>query len=70
MSAQFGTLQPNGEVVEKPPVSYSTIGNCPYVIFDPIHYRDDGSCKCNDPEETIMVEWGYTWDEELGRWGG
>jgi hypothetical protein len=24
---------------------------CPFCIFDGSHYRDDGSCKCNDPEE-------------------
>jgi len=27
----------------------------------PEHYRDDGSCKCDDPEEQAMMirEWGY-----------
>jgi hypothetical protein len=70
MSVQFGTLQPNGEVTEKQEVSYASINNCSHMIFDPIHYRDDGTCKCDDSEETIMVEWGYTWDDELGRWRG
>jgi hypothetical protein len=28
----------------------------------PSHYRDDGSCKCDDAAEraTMIREWGYT----------
>jgi hypothetical protein len=35
---------------------------CPHVIMLPSHYREDGSCKCDDPDERAMMirEWGYT----------
>ena len=35
---------------------------CPHVIMMPEHYRADGSCKCNDPDEQARMirEWGYT----------
>ena len=40
----------------------SDIKNCPFFIFIPDHYREDGSCKCDDPTERAMMiaEWGYT----------
>lgn len=35
---------------------------CPHVIMVPSHYREDGSCKCDDPQERAMMirEWEYT----------
>ena len=36
---------------------------CPHVIMVAEHYRDDGSCKCNDPNEKVMREWGYRWKD-------
>jgi hypothetical protein len=43
-------------------VKQSTIGKCPHLIFDLSHYRTDGTCKCNDPDEQARMirEWGYT----------
>jgi hypothetical protein len=41
---------------------------CPHVILVPEHYRDDGSCKCNDPAEKIMAEWGYVWSDKAREW--
>jgi hypothetical protein len=41
---------------------------CPHVIFMPSHYRDDGSCRCDDPKEKIMRSWGYTWSRTKKRW--
>ena len=35
---------------------------CPHFILIPRHYRDDGSCRCNDPLHAQMAEWGYRWD--------
>lgn len=34
---------------------------CPHVIMHPTHYRDDGSCKCDDAVERAKMirEWGY-----------
>ena len=36
--------------------------NCPYLIMVPEHWRDDGTCKCDDPEHQAMMirEWGYS----------
>lgn len=39
---------------------------CPHFILTAEHYREDGSCKCNDPNETVMAEWGYVWRK--GQW--
>lgn len=39
---------------------------CPHFIFAGEHYREDGSCKCDDPNETIMAAWGYVWRK--GQW--
>lgn len=53
----------------KPEVRYikqSDIARCPHRIFAPSHYRENGSCKCNDPKETVMAEWGYKWRN--GKW--
>lgn len=35
---------------------------CPFAILIPDHYRADGTCKCNDPEEQKMMikDWGYS----------
>jgi hypothetical protein len=41
---------------------------CPHVIMMPDHYRADGTCKCNDPHDSNMQEWGYSWDRDLARW--
>jgi hypothetical protein len=41
---------------------------CPYLIMWPSHFRDDGTCKCNDPQEKIMRSWGYKWNPKKGRW--
>lgn len=39
----------------------SDILACPHFIIDPSHYREDGSCKCDDPTEQarMIKEWGY-----------
>lgn len=43
-------------------LSSDTIKECPHVIIMPEHYREDGSCKCDDPNDPHMAEWEYTWD--------
>jgi hypothetical protein len=37
---------------------------CPHFIFAADHYREDGSCKCDDPEAKEMADWGYVWTGE------
>lgn len=49
-------------------IKQSDIGKCPHVIFVPEHYRDDGTCKCNDPAATEMKEWGYRWSKKKRQW--
>jgi hypothetical protein len=46
----------------------SDILACSHCILVPEHYRDDGSCKCDDPEHVQMGAWGYHWNENTGRW--
>ena len=43
-------------------IPQGVFSNCPFTIFDPVHYREDFTCKCDDPvyRETVMKEWGYT----------
>lgn len=40
----------------------SAIAKCPHVILVASHYREDGTCKCDDPDEQEMMirEWGYS----------
>lgn len=49
-------------------LKHADIRKCPHVIFVPEHYRDDGSCKCDDPTETVMATWGYVWNEQTEQW--
>jgi hypothetical protein len=55
------------ERIEKTPLGTAAVYSidprrCPFLIFTPEHYRQDGSCRCNDPRHTEMLEWGYKWD--------
>lgn len=44
------------------------IRSCPHYILVPDHYNADGSCKCNDPHDANMSEWGYEWNEREKVW--
>jgi len=46
-------------------IKQSSIVNCPHFIYDLEHYREDESCRCDDPNHTDMAEWGYVWDGKL-----
>lgn len=39
----------------------SDLQKCPFYIFVPSHYREDGSCKCNSKaeRERMIREWDY-----------
>jgi hypothetical protein len=65
---QFGTLRPDGSYEPKGSVRQSDMLRCPRVIMVLEHYRADGSCRCDDPTHTEMVEWGFTWNANAGRW--
>jgi hypothetical protein len=42
-------------------IKQSDILKCPFCIIDMDHYREDGSCKCNDPEHRafMIANWEY-----------
>lgn len=46
-----GTLHPDGSLSNVRHLKHSDLKKCPFFIFLPDHYRDDGSCKCDDAEE-------------------
>lgn len=62
----FGTLHEDGTVSDERTIARSAIAACPHTIFAPEHYREDGSCRCDDADDANMAEWGYTWDGQ--RW--
>ena len=62
----FGTLTSDGTLTNVREISQSDIGRCPHVILMATHYRDDGTCRCDDESHTEMKGWGYRWKE--GRW--
>jgi hypothetical protein len=68
MSIRFSQLNPDGTETHIRTLSSEAIGKCPYVIFVAEHYRDDGSCRCDDPNHHEMKEWGYTWHPDRNQW--
>jgi len=52
----------NSPSVQQYSVKQSTIAACPHVILDITHYRANGTCKCDDPDEQARMirEWGYS----------
>jgi hypothetical protein len=62
---KFSRLVCENNVVRETDIRFikqSDISRCPFMIFSPDHYRDDGSCKSNNPEyrKKVMRKWGYT----------
>lgn len=41
---------------------------CDHAIMDIRHWMEDGTCKCNDPNELLMEDWGYSWDAWDQKW--
>lgn len=63
----FGDLTESGVENERL-IRRADIAACLFVILMPEHYRQDGSCKCDDPSDTDMASWGYSWDPDTKRW--
>ena len=61
---QFGTLHPDGALTNVRMIKQLDILKCRNVIMVPEHYREDGSCRCNDADHREMEEWGYFWNGE------
>ena len=63
---QFMEISEEGKPVLIRTIKQSDIGKCPHCIMVLEHYREDGTCKCDDPNELVMKEWGYKF--EKGAW--
>jgi hypothetical protein len=59
---EFGELNPETGYTKIREIGREVIAACPFVIFMPDHYREDGSCKCNDKDHRAMMiaEWEYS----------
>lgn len=57
----FGTWTPEG-LTNVRVIKQADIGKCPHLIMVPNHYRENGTCKCDDPAEQAMMirDWGYS----------
>lgn len=42
--------------------------DCPHCIMVFEHYRENGTCKCDDPNDAKMASWGYAWDDKIKQW--
>lgn len=58
---QFGTLNPDGTLSNIREIKQSDLLRCRFAVLVASHYREDGSCKCDDAAERRMMikEWGY-----------
>lgn len=69
---RFATVTPDaaGRLVESNIriLKHSDLMRCPHTIIATEHYRPDGTCKCDDPNETVMKEWGYRWNGKRKAW--
>lgn len=63
---RFSKMDPRGVETQVREISSTDIRRCPHLIFHVDHYREDGSCRCNDESATVMAEWGYVWRD--GQW--
>jgi hypothetical protein len=57
----FGTLTENG-LINVREIKQSDLQRCTFTILVADHYREDGSCKCDDKAHRAMMiaEWGYS----------
>ncbi len=65
---QFGALHENGELTNVRSIRQSDMLKCPHAIMVQEHYRDDGSCKCDDAEHRAMMikDWEYSEQDFAG----
>lgn len=59
---QFGTLSPDGELTNVRSIKQADLRKCRFTILMADHYREDGSCKCDDSEhrKRMIKEWEYS----------
>lgn len=58
----FGVVGSDGVYAHTKTIKRSDILACPFAILVPEHYREDGTCRCSDPEHRAFMkaEWEYT----------
>jgi hypothetical protein len=59
---KFATLLPNGTLTNVRLIKQADMMKCPFFIMFAGHYREDGTCRCDDPayRKSVMRKWGYT----------
>ena len=64
----FQRMTLDGKVTHVRTLTRGQIDKCRFVILVPEHYRDDGTCKCDDAEHRahMIAEWDYTLDDFKG----
>lgn len=60
-TVRFETMDENGKSISIKVLKVSDIQNCPGFIFLPEHYREDGSCRHDEPN----CEWGNCTKEKV-----
>lgn len=68
MTVRFSSMSKEGVETDVKYIKRSDMLKCPHCIMMPEHYRNDGSCKCNDPLDEKMAEWGYSWNPSKKVW--
>lgn len=59
---RFSEMDASGVESNVRVIKQSDLQRCPHTILVADHYRDDGSCRCDDPDHLVMAEWGWVWD--------
>jgi hypothetical protein len=62
----FGTLNKDGTLSNVRHIKQTDMLKCPHTIMVAEHYREDGTCRCDDEANAVMAEWGYEWRD--GGW--
>lgn len=65
---EFSRMDEDGRITQVRTLSSEAVKGCRFFILDPEHYRDNGTCRCDDPDHEIMDAWGYVWDNTMERW--
>lgn len=58
---EFGVLTPEGVITQRRTIPQEALKMCEHMILAPEHYREDNTCRCDDPTHTEMRDWGYVW---------
>lgn len=64
----FGELLPDGTVRGERFIEQEVIMRCQFFIMAPEHYREDDTCRCDDPSHLEMAQWGYVWNQDDMKW--